>query len=363
MKQISVYPQQEAAYKVIQKLQAHQQEENARREKGLAIIAQLALLPFWCGNNTLHIERPNDYSKNCCCFNHVIGLPRHPNTMKPMPLTPFQVEIALKIIKDTSYRDKKKWPDEEEWKRLAHKYHLNKGRQMGITELMLRLILYFSFTRYAGRHVGMIALTNGDLAQENLDRLWELFAHIPQVALRAPAAGVIKLQNNTIIKIFNANTEGLTGHTKYACIFMDESAKWRLLSDTALMNSIYPIVNSNGSDLFMVSTPNGPVKSFYKIFKDPEDFTKLEYNIWATEGNLYTRKEIEKKLASSISDINQEYLCKFTVSENSVFGLLAEQNKGNFTEWPDITDGEVMPATNMENTAGRVANSIKYIQV
>ena len=339
MKTILIHPQEEEAYKTEQKLLQRKKEDAARREKGLSIIQQMKKLKFFCGNMTLHKRRSNDYHEKCCCFTHVIGLPRHPNTMEPMPLTPFQVEIALKIIKDTSHWNKRKYPDKEEWQRLAHKYHINKGRQMGMTELILRLILYFSFTRYAGKHVGMIALTSGDLAKENLERLWELFRNIPEIALKAPAAGEIKLQNNTTIKIFNSSEEGLTGHTKYACIFLDESAKWRLLSDDALMNSIQPIVASNGSDLFMVSTPKGPVKSFYKIFKDPKDFTKLEYDIWHTKGNMYTQKEIEEKLASSIIDPNQEYLCKFTISENSVFGLLAEQNQGDFTEWPDITEG------------------------
>ena len=339
MKQLSVYPGQDEDYRISKKTQQRKNEVAARREKGLAIIQQMEKLKFFCGDMTLHKRRPDDYHEKCCCFTHVIGLPRHPNTMEQMPLTPFQVEIALKIIKDTSHWNKRKYPDKEEWKRLAHKYHLNKGRQMGLTELMLRLILYFSFTRYAGKHVGIIALTSGDLAKENLERMWELFRNIPEVALKAPVAGEIKTQNNTTIKIFNSSEEGLTGHTKYACIFMDESAKWRLLSDEALMNSILPIVKSNGSDLFMVSTPKGPVKSFYKIFKDPKDFTKLEYDIWHTEGNMYTRKEINTMIDESTIDPNQEYLCKFTVSENSVFGLLAEQNQGNFTEWPDITEG------------------------
>ena len=115
---------------------------------------------------------------------------------------------------------------------------------------------------------------------------------------------------------------------------MDESAKWKLVDDTPVFNSVMPIVRMNGADLFLVSTPKGPLKMFYKIHKDPQDFVMLVYDIWRAEGTIYTREQIIIMLKTTKEDPNQEYLCKFTIGRDSILGAISDEDRDDaVTEW------------------------------
>ncbi len=310
---------------------------------GLELCKQLGKLKFWCGDNTLHIDNP-DYRDNGCCLTHTVGLPVHSATKQEMPLTPYQVEFCNYIINDTKFTPTNKEDEEQriEFLRQYHLYHINKGRQMGFTEIVLRLIQYFCFSRYAGSNVGIIAGNTGKLANKDLRRFARLFKTIPSVVeqwIKSTKEGTcLKIVNETIIWAFPASEEAITGDTNYGCIFMDESAKWIMVDDQPVFNSIMPIVKSNGADLFLVSTPKKPQKTFYHIYKEPGDFVKLEYNIWKTEGNLYIRSQIEKMLASTEFDPNQEYLCQFTIGKDSILGVVTEQDREKGFKGFDVDD-------------------------
>lgn len=290
-------------------------------------------MDFWCGNNKLHITNPDYKHTARCCTTHIVGLPRHPATNQEMPLTPFQVDLAIKVIDG-----RQNFGDAIEQMRRPLLMHLLKGRQMGFTEVVLRLILHLSFTRYAGSNIGIIAATNGSLAKKDLRRLARLLKSIPNVVEQWIKTNTIRLVNGTIIEAFAASEEALTGDTNYKCIFMDEAAKWKLVDDTPVFNSILPIVRTNGADLYLVSTPKGPVKMFYQIHEEPQDFVMFEYDIWHTEGNLYTTEEIEQMIASSKEDPEQEYLCKYKIGKDSIFGSVTDEDMQGKTEWLMQTD-------------------------
>ena len=314
----------------------------ARKDKGEQVLDyelndKLSHLQFWCGNNELHIQKPDTYKAEYCCFTHVVGLPTHPATNLPLPLTPYQIECYNAIAKKVAKPD---GVDPVDWSRESHMFHILKGRQMGFTEIILRIIQYFCFTRYMGKNVGIIAATNGDLAKKDLRRFYKLFGNIKGTINVGMKNKKIVLTNDCVIEAFPASEEALTGDTNYAAIFMDESAKWKNLDDRPIFNSIMPIVRSNGADLFLVSTPKSPIKMFYKIYRDPQDFIKLEYDIWRSEGNLYIKSQILNMLASSKEDPSQEYLCKFTHGESAIFGKYVEENRGtNWKEW-DVDDDD-----------------------
>ena len=56
-------------------------------------------------------------------------------------------------------------------------------------------------------------------------------------------------------------------------------------------------------------------------------FIKLKYDIWRTEGNLYTTKDIKDKLATKTEDPNQEYLCQFTIGKDSILGIVTDEDR------------------------------------
>ena len=256
-----------------------------------------------------------------CCFTHRIGLPFHKGQGKILPLTPYQVEFAMLIIAN---HDGLK----------AHKYHINKGRQMGFTEIALRLIQYMCLHKYANSNVGIIAATNGNLAKKDLRRFQALFKHVPVLIEEGLKNNQMVLVTGTVVEAFPASEEAMTGDTFYSCIFLDEAAKWKNTDDTPIFNSIVPIVIANRADLLLVSTPKGPIKSFYKIHKNPGDYIKLRYDIWEAKGNLYSEEEINIMLAQSSLDVNQEYLTKFTFGTDAVIGEVTDEDRDEeVLEW------------------------------
>jgi hypothetical protein len=217
-------------------------------------------------------------------------------------------------------------------------FHIVKGRQMGFTEIVLRLLFHFCFTRYPeDSNIGIMAATTGALARKDLRRFASLFKHITSVVehwVKSTREGVcMRIINGITIWAYSAAEEAVTGDTNYVAFFMDESAKWKLVDDTGVFNSVLPIIRSNGADLFLLSTFKGPQKMFYKIWKDPQEFIKFEFTIWRAEGNLYTKPQIENMLATSKEDPDQEYLCKPTIGQDAILGTISDDDRADYSEW------------------------------
>jgi hypothetical protein len=245
---------------------------------------------------------PNEFTK----FNELIGLPKHPAPPYPeMPLMPFQNSF-FKTIDNTKY----------------HKFHINKARQMGFSELILRIIAYRAFNKYQGNQIKILAGTRSGATIKLMDRLKDLFRNFAHEIENNADNLYLELKNGTSFEGLPANPEALTGDTKIRCIVMDEAAKWDLQDDLPVMNSIMPIVDTNHSDLFLLSTPKGKRGFFYKFELEDNDFMKLKYDIWQTENYLYTTEQIEKFLTDKTIDVDQEYLNQYTAGSANVFGTV-----------------------------------------
>ena len=191
----------------------------------------------------LQLEIPKDFVK----FNEFIGNPIHPATHEQMPLTTYQLDFFKQI-------------DESP----LHKYHLNKARQMGFTELVIRILLFYSLTKYSTGKIIMMAGIRLDTTKDIFARLSTLIKNLrPYVVAAGPNS--IMFTNGVEIISLPAQSEAITGLTQIRAILMDEAAKWNLRDDRPVMNAVMPIVHSNHSDLFMISTPKGPRGFFYDL--------------------------------------------------------------------------------------------------
>lgn len=300
-----------------------------KQEKLLKYCRWLGSLDFWCYNDKVHVD-PDYRHKAKCCYLHVVGLSKHPATREECSPTPFQIEFAEKMIHG---REKFGTPEEQ----LLHcmKVHVNKGRQMGFTEIMLLLISYLSFSRYWGRKGAIIAATNGLLAKKDLRRLYAIFSRIPQVLNGPIKESTIFLINGTTHTAYPANEEAMTGDNEYGYIFLDEAAKWRNNDDAALFNGFVPIIEASGGDLYLISTPKGPVKMFYKISKEPGDYELFKYDIWRTEGNMYSKEQIERKINDPSINAAQEYFGDFNHGKSALFGIIKDSAKKGDAAWDD----------------------------
>lgn len=247
-------------------------------------------------------------------FNEVIGLPLDPKTYEPKPMTPYQLKFFDTITESP-----------------FHRFHVNKARQMGFSELILRIAAYRAVcNRYRGKAIKIIAGTRSQATKKLMDRLKEFFKSHPELvdADESKHDLRLKLVNGATFEGLPANPEAITGDTKIACIIMDEAAKWDLVDDQPVLNSIMPIVKTNRSDLFMFSTPKGPRGFFYEIeqARDEKTWQFFRYNIWDTEGNLYTKQEIEEMLKDPTIDVEQEFLNGYTTGRNNIFSTFKEES-------------------------------------
>ncbi len=243
-------------------------------------------------------------------FNDLIGLPKHPQTFKEHTLTSIQVKLFKENV---PYKGQVK-------------LHLNKARQCGWTELILRILAFHCFHKYAGGKIIIIPGTREKTTKEIYGRFEALFKNIPEYVLERGAL-YMKLYNGTEVYGMPANPEAITGWTKLKAIFMDEAAKWNLVDDLPVINAILPIVRTNRSDLFMISTPKGPRGFFYQIDVDDNDFTKLVIDIHEGGEELYTLEERNEMINSTQEDPDQEYMNKYTTGRDSIWGEVTEEHR------------------------------------
>lgn len=263
---------------------------------------KVSIYPIWEGKsqqvNLINNEIPSDFSE----FNELIGLPRHPATFQEMPLMPFQLGF-FNLLHNSKH----------------NKFHVNKARQIGFTELCIRIILFESFHKYRGGKILIIAGTRSDTTRDIFNRIFQLLVNIDS-HVDIMGANYVRFKNGTEIKGLPANPEAATGLTKIKAVLLDEAAKWDLKDDWPVMNAIMPIVRSNKSDLVMISTPKGPRGFFYEIDRGENDFIKKQYDIYTVQGLLYSKEEIDLMIKSSIEDPNQEYLNQYVAGRDSIFG-------------------------------------------
>jgi len=253
-----------------------------------------------------------DFYSDFVKFNKKIGLPINPVTEKINPLMPYQIEFFKKILKK------------------QQKFHINKSRQIGVTELILRVIAFHCFNKYKGGKILIIAGTREKTASKIMSRLKQLFSNIPWTVEDSKLVQQLKLTNGTVIEALPSNSDAIRGDTKIKAIFVDEAAHFNLSDDSVVLDALQPIVFTNKADLFLVSTPNGMNGFFYDLSRQENDYCKLEYDYKMAINCIYTEKGIEEELKRNDIDVDQEYRCKFTSPKNAIFGPVLDEEIEDF---------------------------------
>ncbi len=257
-------------------------------------------LKFFCGNL---VAKPD------CCFSHKVGLPEHPATLQPMKFMPHQDDLVKQALSEKHM-----------------KFHVNKSRQIGLTEICLRIIQYQVFHKYEGGRVMIIAGTREKTTKKVMGRLKQLFKPIMGTLEGNSNDLLIKLKNGSEIEGLPSNSEAIRGDTKIKAIFVDEAAHFGLVDDSVVLDAIEPIVMTNKSDLFLVSTPRGQRGFFYDINISENDYKKLHYDFNNAIGWIYTKEEMDEELKRTDIDVDQEYRCQFTSARNSIFGVINDES-------------------------------------
>jgi hypothetical protein len=238
-----------------------------------------------------------------CCFNHLIGLPLHPRTLQPMELMPYQREFIKLVPENRNIR-----------------FHINKARQIGVTELIIRTLAYHSFIKYRNGKILIIAGTREDTAVKIMKRFKQLFRNIPWAIKEDTGNLRLTLVNGTEIEVLSSNIDAVRGDTRIKAIFIDEAAHFNRKDDNPVMDAIEPLIFTNNADLYLVSTPKGKRGFFYHISEAENEYFKIKWDYTCALNWIYSQEEMDKELQRKDIDVDQEFLCQFTGSRNSVFG-------------------------------------------
>jgi len=247
----------------------------------------------------LDLDIPEDFGK----FNELIGLPLHPVTNQPTILMPYQLEFIKIIPQDRNGR-----------------FLINKSRQIGVTELILRVLAYHCFFKYKGGRIIIIAGTREKTVAKLMKRFKQLFQNISPTILESKNGLKIKLKNGTEIEALPSNSDAIRGDTKIKAIFVDEAAHFNLQDDSVVLNAIEPLVFTNNADLFLVSTPNGRRGFFYDLWMSENEYHKKQWDYTCAAGFIYDLDKIQQELQRKDVDVDQEYRCQFTSTRTSIFG-------------------------------------------
>ncbi len=250
-------------------------------------------------------------------MNRIIGNPTHPASGKICPVTSSQI----------AYHNM--------WN-LTHRVAYNKSRKRGATEASLRTVLENCFDRYIGHKVIMISGNRQSQADDYLTRfddlLWgpndrgfldineKLWKHDDLVASKKHDR--MKLNSGVDLQTIPANEYAVRGLEDVKCVLFIECAHIDRTEDRKVYTATHPLAaNDDTMDFILETTPNGKRGFFFNNFTNiNSEYFKLEYDYTsAIEEGLMTKEFIEKEKNNPEIDWQQEYCCKFSTSNSSVF--------------------------------------------
>jgi len=185
-------------------------------------------------------------------------------------------------------------------------------------------VQYHCFHKYKGGKILVIAGTREKTTKTVMNRLKMLFDNIRSTVQDDKHDLHILLKNGTEIEGKPSNSEAIRGETKIKAIVVDEAGHFALVDDSVVLDAIEPILHTNKSDIFLVSTPRGQKGFFYELAMSENDYKKIQYDYTCAVGWIYTNKDMQEELKRIDIDVDQEYRCQYTSARTSIFGVIGD---------------------------------------
>lgn len=223
------------------------------------LFERLRNKPFWFWNIEDHKQEALK-TRGDCCFNHIIGLPTKEGINKPM----FDYE---KLLYEALLVQENANPLNHGFK---HK-HLwaKKATGLGVTELMLRLMVWLSLkdNTYHNSQMCIVTGPNIDIAIKLVKRIKALFDR--HNALFENKETVLEL-NGCTIEAFPSNLiDAYRALENPKFILIDEGNFFRKSEQEDVRHVSERYIGKSDPYIVMVSTPNAPDGLFEKIEKEP----------------------------------------------------------------------------------------------
>jgi hypothetical protein len=232
-----------------------------------------------------------------CCFNHAIGLPRKDNW--PLPIFDYELEFVNAI---------------DEHKRVWVK----KARGLGITEIMLRYIVWLCMRdhRLAGSMICIVTGPRQSTANEHITRIERLFE--PFGIFFDSKLGVTEINDVVISSFPSHHVASMRGYDKVPLIFLDEADFFPIGQQYECRAVAEGYIPKTNPRIIMVSTPDRPDGLFATMEKEENSgYTKLFLDYKRGIGKIYDPGVIEAERNKEYFE--REYNLKYLGRAGNVF--------------------------------------------
>ena len=255
-------------------------------------------------------------------FNEAIGLPIHPATNLPAPLTAYQEAMG-------GYQ--------------GHRTITNKSNKVGVTENFNRIEIRRATIGDCAGYQILYGSSKERMANENLHRTAQVFKDsrlLEPLLADEPTDSYIRLINGTEFIALPRKVSSFRSWPRVKAVFLDEAAHYELIDDKSFFAAaLGRLANTNGY-LDIVSTPHGQRGYFYQTYIDAEA-GKNGFKTWRidyTQGiqaGLISQEFIDEARRSMSPQLfAQEFECAFIPS--SEFSAI----EAGLTE-RSVTEGQV----------------------
>jgi hypothetical protein len=225
------------------------------------LFERLGNKPYWIWDIEGH-KAEALRTKGDCCFNHIIGLPTKEGIDKPMFDYEKLLYEALLVQQNTNllnhgFKHKHLWA--------------KKATGLGVTELMLRLMVWLCLKNYAFHNSQMCIVTgpNQDIAIKLVKRIKALFE--PHNILFENKETVIELNGCTIEAFPSNHLDAYRALENPKFILIDEGDFFRKSEQEDVRHVSERYIAKSDPYIVMVSTPNAPDGLFARIENEPEE--------------------------------------------------------------------------------------------
>ena len=310
--------------------QQQQKEEGEEESYNSSFFDNLKGLPFFRWEDWHTKPQPKG---SRCCFTCEIGWPVKNGVMHAIYDYEKEIIDALEDRSDPS-KSKHVW--------------IKKARGLGVTELVLRMMIWIAVRDDAAKNSHMCVITgpNIELATELIDRIQQLFHY--GVKFERATNTILKIRGVTIRAYPSNHLAAMRGIPVVSFIFLDEAAYFGKKEQEEIRPLIDPYIPKSNPYLVVCSTPNTPWDWYASIESEKEDHTLFKRMfLYYTRGlgKIYTESEISQ--AQKSPSFKREYELQYLGELGNVFAesdiqkCIEYGKRVNYLD-PPLTDDVVM---------------------
>lgn len=234
---------------------------------------------------------------------------------------------------------------EERWVTLCslnHYFAEIACRGSGKSEILgVRYPLYeMCINRVEDREWHYIAGTRKFLAKKMLSRIKRLADRIPFIYKDKPKSYLPEILQIGVANCYAlpASVDAIRGEANVHRVICDEQTAWDLIEDKQFLDAVEPLVAKTNAYLTIFGTPKGQ-KGFVwtEIFDNPNtkyitDITD-SVEVLAVDQPIINKEEVDRMAIDNPNRHAQEFLCKFLLPADSIWGEVSVEDHEEFEVW------------------------------